>query len=155
MKSLLTTLALSTAIILPGSAMAKSVTLTTEMKSYRGPGAYLALYITDAKGIYQGSLWMAGGKSKYYKHLRGWFRATGGDTAQVSGITGPSVGAGRKLELTFDLSDALFDAGYKLHIDTSVEDGRDVANDVVIPLTSANIGKAVKGKRYIKSFTFR
>lgn len=155
MKSLLTTLALSTAIILPGSAMAKSVTLTTEMKSYRGPGAYLAFYITDAKGTYKGSLWVAGGKSKYYKNLRGWFRATGGDRAQISGITGPSVGAGRRLELSFDLSDALFDAGYKLHIDTSVEDGRDVANEVVIPLTSANSGKAVRGKRYIQSFTFR
>jgi hypothetical protein len=135
--------------------MARNVTLTTELKSYRGNGAYLVLYVTDAKGAYQGTLWMAGGKSKYYKHLPSWFRATRGDPAQVSGITGASVGAGRKLELNFDLSDALFDAGYQLHIDSSVEDGRDVANDVVVPLTSANAGKAMRGKRYVKSFTFR
>ncbi|MBL4750193.1 MAG: DUF2271 domain-containing protein [Amylibacter sp.] len=155
MKTLLTTLALTTAMILPGSAMARNVTLTTELNSYRGNGAYLVLYVTDANGAYQGTLWMAGGKSKYYKHLPGWFRATRGDMAQISGITGASVGAGRTLELNFDLSDALFDAGYELHIDSSVENGRDIANDVVVPLTSANAGKTVRGKRYIKNFTFR
>ena len=97
---------------------------------------------------------MAGGKSKYYKHLPGWFRATRGDLGQVRGITGASVGAGRKLNITLDLSDALFDAGYEVHIDSSVEDERDVANDVVVPLTRANAGKPVSGKRYISSFTF-
>ncbi|MCF6315502.1 MAG: DUF2271 domain-containing protein [Marinosulfonomonas sp.] len=155
MKTLLSALALSTAIALPGAVAAKSVTLTTEMKNYRGPGAYIVLYVTDASGAYQGSLWMAGGKSKYYKHLPGWFRATGGDLGQVSGITGASVGAGRTLTLNFDLADGLFDAGYKLHIDSSVEDGRDVANDVVVPLTSANAGKSFPGKRYISKFTFK
>ena len=67
---------------------------------------------------------MAGGKSKYYQHLSDWHRATGGNTAQVNGITGASVGAGRTLEITLDLADALFDAGYTLHIDTAVEDSR-------------------------------
>ncbi len=155
MKSILTTLALSAAIIFPNVAVAKKVTLTTVMKKYRGPGAYLVLYIKDAKGAYKGSLWMAGGKSKYYKHLRGWSRATRGDLRQVAGITGASVGSGRSLKLSFDLSDALFDAGYKLHIDSSVEDGRDVASDVVIPLISANAGKSVRGKKYISRFTFK
>ncbi len=40
---------------------------------------------------------------EYYKHLTDWFRATGGDTGQVDGITGASVGAGRSLEITLDL----------------------------------------------------
>ncbi len=47
---------------------------------------------------------------------------TGTDVAQVDGITGASAGSGRSLELTMDLSDALFDAGYTLHIDASVGD---------------------------------
>ena len=33
-------------------------------------------------------------KSKYYEHLTDWYRATGGDTAQINGITGASVGRG-------------------------------------------------------------
>lgn len=155
MKTLLSALILSTAIIIPTAVIAKPVTLSVTMNSYGGPGAYLAMYISDANNTYQGSLWMAGGKSKYYKHLPGWFRATRGDLGQVSGITGASVGSGRTLEISFDLSDALFDAGYKLHIDSSVEDGHDVANDVVLDLNSTNIGNAVRGKRYISSFTIK
>jgi hypothetical protein len=91
--------------------MARPVTLTTTLTNYGGDGAYPALYVTDAKGAYVGSLWMAGGKSKYYAHLTGRTRATRGDVGQVNGITDASVGAGRTLEITLDLEDALFDAG--------------------------------------------
>ena len=153
MKPMHTALALTTALTAPGMALATPVTFTTEMNSYGGDGAYLAFYVTDASGAYVGSLWMAGGKAKYYKHLSGWTAATGGDVAQVDGITGASVGAGRSLTMTLDLQDALFDAGYVLHVDAAVEDMSDSANDVVIPLTSANLGKPVSGQRYVASVT--
>ncbi|SOC14442.1 uncharacterized protein DUF2271 [Rhodobacter sp. JA431] len=152
MKSLSTSLALSTALV-PGLAAATPVTFTTQMNSYGGDGAYLAYYVTDASGAYMGSLWMAGGKAKYYQHLSGWYAATAGNIAQVDGITGASVGAGRNLSITLDLQDALFDNGYVLHVDSSVEDMADQPNDVVIPLTSATLGQPVSGKRYVQSVT--
>lgn len=154
MKSLFAALALTTALTFPAVAMAKPVTLTTTLKDYGGNGAYLAVYVTDKNGAYAGSLWMAGGKSKYYKHLANWFQATGGDTAQVNGITGASVGSGRTLEVTLDLQDALFDAGYTLHIDAGAEDLRDSPNDVKVPLTSAGAGTPVAGRRYVSTFTY-
>ena len=154
MKSLLAALALTTALTVPGYAMARPVTLTTTLNDYGGNGAYLALYVTDASGKYAGSLWMAGGKSKYYQHLADWYRATNGDTAQVNGITGASVGAGRTLKITLDLADALFDAGYTLHIDTAVENMRDSPNEVAVPLTSTGADQPVKGRRYVASFTY-
>ena len=154
MKSLLAALALTTALTMPQIAMAKPVTLTTTLNDYGGDGAYLALYVTDAKGAYAGSLWMAGGKSKYYEHLRDWHRATGGNAAEINGITGASVGAGGTLKITLDLADALFDAGYKLHIDAAVEDMRDSPSEVVVPLTSAGAGQPVSGRRYIRSLTY-
>lgn len=154
MKSLLATLALTTALTLPGSAMARPVTLTTTLKNYGGDGAYLALYVTDASGAYVGSLWMAGRKSKYYKHLSGWHRATGGSRAQIDGITGASVGSGRTLEITLDLADAIFDAGYSLHIDAAVEDMRDRPNEIVVPLTTQGAGTQTSGRRYIANFTY-
>ena len=92
MKTILAALALTTALTLPGIAMARPVTLTTTLKDYGGNGAYLAIYVTDPKGAYAGSLWMAGTKSKYYEHLSDWYRATGGNTAEINGITGASVG---------------------------------------------------------------
>ncbi len=154
MKSLIAALALSTALIAPGVAMARPVTLSVTMAQYGGPGAYLAVYVTDASGAYAGSLWMAGGKSKYYKHLSDWTKFTGGDLAQVDGITGASVGSGRKLELTMDLADALFDAGYTVHIDAAAEDMRDSPNEVAVPLTVAGAGTPVAGRRYIADFTY-
>jgi hypothetical protein len=72
----------------------------------------------------------------------------------IDGITGASVGAGRQLELTMDLADALFDAGYTLHIDAAVEDMRDSPNEVAVPLTAAGAGTPVSGRRYIADFTY-
>ena len=154
MRSLLAALALTTALTAPGLALARPVTLTTTLNEYGGDGAYLALYVTDAQGTYVGSLWMAGDKSKYYEHLTDWYRATGGDAAEISGITGASVGAGRELSITLDLADALFDAGYSLRIDASVEDMRDSPSEVVVPLTTAGAGQPHAGRRYVATFTY-
>lgn len=154
MKPLFAALALTTALVLPGLAFAKPVSLTVNMNSYGGRGAYLAVYVTDPAGAYAGSLWMAGGKAKYYRHLSDWARFTGSDPAQVNGITGASVGAGQSLTLDMDLADALFDAGYTLHIDAAVEDMRDSPSEVSVPLTAAGAGQAVTGGRYIADFTY-
>lgn len=154
MKPLHVALALTTALIAPGLAFARPVTVTANLSDYGGRGAYLVLYVTDPSGAYAGSLWMAGGKSKYYRHLSDWAAFTGGDPAQVDGITGASVGAGGTLDLTMDLADALFDAGYTLHVDAAVEDMRDSPNEVAIPLTSTGAGQPVPGRRYIADFTY-
>lgn len=154
MKSVLAALALTTALTVPSLAMARPVTLTTTLNNYGGNGAYLAFYVTDAKGAYAGSLWMAGGKSKYYQHLTDWYRASGGAPAQINGITGASVGAGRTLKITLDLADALFDAGYTLHVDAAVEDMRDSPNDVSVPLTTSGSGKPVRGRRYVANLSY-
>jgi hypothetical protein len=154
MKSLLAALAVTTALTLPSMAMARAVTLTTTLKNYGGDGAYLAFYVTDAQGAYVGSLWMAGGKSKYYKNLSDWHRATAGNTAEIDGITGASVGAGRTLSITLDLADAVFDAGYVLHIDAAVEDMRDSPSDVVVPLRTAEAGLPSAGRRYVADFAY-
>ncbi len=154
MKSLLAILTLTTALTLPSLAMARPVKLTTTLNKYGGDGAYLALYVTDAQGAYVGSLWMAGRKSKYYEHLSAWYRATRGNLAEINGITGASVGAGRTLEITLDLADALFDAGYTLHIDAAVEDMRDSPNEIAVPLTTNGASTPVRGRRYIASFAY-
>jgi len=145
---------LSVALLAPGLAEARPVTLTAQLSNYNGNGAYLAIYVTDANGGYQKSLWLAGSKPKYWKHLRDWARATGGSRAEVDGVTGASVGAGNTLHVTVDVADALIDAGYEIRIDSAAENMREVSGDVVVPLTSAGAGKAVGGSLYIKSFQY-
>jgi opacity protein-like surface antigen len=154
MKSLLAALTLTTALTLPAIAAAKPVTLTTTLNRYGGNGAYLAYYVTDAQGHYLGSLWMAGGRTKYYHHLSDWYRATRGNPAEINGITGASVGSGRQMQVTLDLSDALFDAGYVLHIDAAAENFRESPSDVTVNLTTAGAGTPVRGRGYVASFQY-
>lgn len=154
-KPLLTTLAAACVLAVPALAHSRQVTLTTQLKNYGGDGAYLAIYLTDAKGAYAGTLWVAGGKAKYYKHLADWNRLSAGDAKRLSGVTGASVGAGRTLKVTADLADALIDAGYEIRIDAAAEDLRDSPSEVRVPLTSAQAGKPQTGKQYIQSFSFQ
>ena len=150
-KPLLTLLASACALSLPAVAQSRPITLTAQLKNYGGDGAYLAAYLTDAKGTYVRTLWVAGGKAKYHKHLSDWSRLSAGDAKRLDGVTGASVGAGRTLKVTADLADALLDAGYEIRIDAAAEDMRDSPSEVRIPLTKANAGKPQAGKQYIQS----
>ena len=73
--------------------------------------------LTDANGAYQKTLWVAGKKAKYYKHLPGWARGGGTAAGQYDGVTGASVGSGETLTVSTDLADNLIDAGYQIRID--------------------------------------
>lgn len=148
-----TALVLGLAALVPAAGQAREVTLTTRMADYGGQGAYLAIYVTDAAGAYQGTLWLAGSKAKWWSHLSDWYAATGG--AVPDGVTGASVGAGRTLDVTVDLADALFDAGYQIRIDSAVEDMADAPADVVVPLTAAGAGQPAAGNGYVQSLTYR
>ncbi|CAH1679967.1 Tat pathway signal protein [Hyphomicrobiales bacterium] len=154
MNKIMPAIALTAAFMLPYLAQARPLKLTTTLTNYGGDGAYLAIYLTNAQGAYAGSLWMAGRKSKYYTHLSGWHRATGGNSAEINGITGASVGAGRTLQISLDLADALFDAGYTLHVDAAVEDMRDSPDEVSVPLTTAGAKTPVRGRRYVSSLAY-
>ena len=154
-QPLLTTLAAACALALPALAQARQVTFTAQLKNYGGNGAYLAMYLVDAKGAYARTLWVAGGKAKYYKHLTEWNRLSAGDAKRLHGVTGASVGAGRSLTVTAELADALIDAGYEIRIDAAAEDMRSSPAEVRVPLSTANAGKAQAGKQYIQSFSYQ
>lgn len=153
-KLLLTTLA-ACVLATPTLAHSRQVTLTAQLKNYGGDGAYLAAYLIDAKGAYAGTLWVAGGKAKYYKHLSDWNSLSRGDPKRLAGVTGASVGAGRTLKVTADLADALIDAGYEIRIDAAAEDMRDSPSDVRVPLSTGNAGKPQPGKRYVQALTIQ
>lgn len=145
--------AVAGALALPSIATARPVTLETQLTSYGGDGAYLAIYLTDRAGKLHSTLWVAAPKAKYWRHLRDWYRATGG-TAKVDGISGASVGAGKTLKVTVELADALLDAGYEIHIDTAVEKMKENPTEVVVPLTAGGADKVAAGRGYVKSFRY-
>lgn len=151
MKVLMPALAAATALV-PALAEARPVTFEAKLRSYGGNGAYVVLYVTDSASKYRGTLWMAGGKAKYYRHLSDWQRASGGSPAEIDGITGASIGSGKTLRITADIADAMIDAGYQLHVDTAVEDGMDNPSEIQVPLSTKSAGTPVAGKGYVKSF---
>lgn len=155
MKKLLATLALTTALSLPSIAQARQVNINTRISNFGGSGVYLAMYITDSAGQYRGTLWMAGSRSSYYTHLRDWMRLSHGAFGDIHGITGASLTSGQDLRLSANLADALFDAGYKLHIDVAVEDWGDGPSDLVVPLSTKDAGKTFHGRRYIGAFSYK
>ena len=152
---MMTASTIACALAVPALAHARQVTLTTQLKNYGGDGAYVAVYLTDPKGAYAGTLWVAGGKAKYYKHLADWNRLSAGDSKRLQGVTGASVGAGRTLKVTADLADALLDAGYEIRIDAAAEDMRDSPSEIRVPLSTAQAGKPQAGKQYIQAFSYQ
>jgi hypothetical protein len=145
--------AVAGALAVPTAVSARPVTLETQLTAYGGDGAYLAIYLMDRSGRLHSTLWVAGPKAKYWRHLRDWHRSTGGN-AKVDGISGASVGAGKTLRVTVEVADALLDAGYEVHIDTAVEKMKENPSEVVVPLTAAGSGKAAAGRGYVKSFRY-
>lgn len=139
---------------LPAISQAREINLTTTLQEYRGNEAYLAIYVTDAQGTYQRTLWVAGKKAKYYRHLRDWAQGGGNRPAEFDGLTGASVGSGETLEVAVELEDALIDAGYQIRIDTAVEDKRDNRGEIQVPLSSQATSVKGSGQGYIDSFGY-
>lgn len=154
MKVWIIVLSFVTAYFVSTQTYAREITLVTEMKNYGGNGAYLALYLTNSAGEYQDTLWVAGQKSKYYKHLSGWAQGSRLSASEYDGLTGASVTSGRTLKISFDLADSYIDSGFQIRVDSAVEDMRDSRNDVVVALTTEGVGKPTSGRGYIKAFTY-
>lgn len=154
MKTLLGTAALIMGLSLPTLTQAAEVTITTTLNAYSGNGAYLAFYLTDANGKYSKTLWVAGGKTKYYKHLLDWARGSGLKSTEYDGRTGASVTSGEQFTFKVNIEDALIDAGYLIRVDSAVEDQRDQRVDAELPLTRQGAGKSVAGRGYIKSISY-
>ena len=147
-------LALAGMAALPASGQAREINLSTTLKDYRGNEAYLAIYVTDAQGVYQRTLWVAGKKAKYYKHLRDWAQGGGSKPVEFDGLTGASVGSGETLEVAVELEDALIDAGYEIRIDSAVEDKRDNRGEIKLPLTQQATTVNGGAQGYVDSFSY-
>lgn len=142
----LTSIALACAVALPTLAQARPVTIETQLHAHGAGGSYLALYLTDARGAYAGTLAVAYHKAKYLKHLSDWQRLSATDGKRLAGITGASVGAGRTLKISLELADTLIDAGYELRLDAAEEDLGDTPSAVRIPLTRSGAGQNHAGR---------
>jgi hypothetical protein len=154
LKTWLPATVLAGLVTVPAVAQAREVTIDTQLSQYRGDGAYLSIYLTDARGVYQQTLCVAGKKSKYYKHLSDWARGSNRSRAEYDGLTGASITRGETLQISVNLDDTLIDSGYQIRVDAAVEDMGDQPAAVIAPLTTAGAGKSISGQGYIRSLTY-
>lgn len=136
------------ALLLPSGALARQVTVTTQMATFNGPRAYVVVYLTDPKGVVYDTLSVGGRKAKYYNHLRGWARGAKSSRTPISAVTGASVGSGQTLKATVEIADALLAAGYQIRVDASVEDHGDHPKAAVLTLGSQS---STKGRGIVRS----
>jgi hypothetical protein len=153
MKKLTAILLLATAFSVPGLAYAKDASLAIQMTGFQGPPAYLAVYLAKPDGTYDSTLWVAGGRTEYYRHLRGWIRGVSNTNERIDAVTGASVGSGRTMQVGITIADALIDAGYTIHVDSAVEHGAEYRDDAVLPVDMANSGQVVSGSGYVAAMS--
>jgi len=154
MKTAVVSLAVAGTLAGPALAEARELNLSTTLAEYSGNKAYLAIYLTDAQGQYQRTLWVAGRKAKYYKHLGDWARGSGLRAAEFDGLSGASVGSGDTLKVSVEVADSLIDAGYQIRIDSAVEDKRSNRAELNVPLTVEGAGKDNAGSGYVSAFRY-
>jgi hypothetical protein len=150
MKTLTTLLLAATSIGAPAAVYAKDATITVAMQRYAGPASYVAIYVTDAAGKYQSTLYVAGSQMRYFRHLREWYRDVS-NVGSIDGVTGASVGSGQTLKVDVRIADALIDNGYEVHVDDAVENGSEYSRDLILPLKSNSAGLSAKGAGYVRS----
>jgi len=152
MKKLFAALIIGTALVAPEMAFARPVKITVEMKNFRGPKAYAGVYLVKPDGSFHSDLAVAGKERKYQAHLRGWYRGVR-RSGRVDGVTGASVGRGRSFSVTADIADALINAGYKVQVDTAVEDSGEHRAEAIVGLDASK--RTVRGRGFVKSLSVK
>ncbi|MGR3572535.1 DUF2271 domain-containing protein [Brevirhabdus sp.] len=145
--------ALVAALVGAGPLSAKTLDVKVDMANFPGPPAYAAAYITDANDQYVATLYVAGRKGEYQADLRSWYRLIRRSGRGIDGTTGASVGRGGQFSTSVNVPDSMLNAGYKLHVETGVEDYGIVPDDVVVPLDDASNGAPVAGRRNVATAT--
>jgi hypothetical protein len=135
-------------------ADAARLRLRATMERYSGNPAFLAVYVTDAKGHFVATVQIFGDKVQYYPHLSHWMRAVGPQSVPLDGITGASVGSGRGLDVTVEVADALIDAGLQLRVDAAAENIADDPAEIILPLEQSAAGRDATGRGLIARFHF-
>lgn len=155
MKTLTIIGAITALLTITNITQARPITITADMSRFSGPPAYIAIYLTDPKGRLKQSLYVGGHKSKYRRSLRGWARGVARSGGRVDGISGASVGSGKRIKFKANIADELIKAGYQIHIDTAVEDHGTHVSDAVTKLDLNKPSVANRGKGYVRELTIQ
>ncbi|MDB5528443.1 MAG: Tat pathway signal protein [Devosia sp.] len=150
MNKTLGAMALLATLSFAPAAAAKEVTAQIQMVNYDGHEAYLAVYLVNAEGRYETTLWVSGKDPKYHSYLPRWWRYLSRAPQELDAITGASAGGGDRVALKLDLKDEWFNADYAIRVESAVEAGAAHEEDVLFDLKDTNNGERIDGTGYVR-----
>jgi hypothetical protein len=145
----------ATALALAPSAAAKEAIVLVQLSEYPGPEAYFSLYLVSPQGKYDRTLWVSGPEKIWWPDSKRWFGYFSRQAESVDGLTGASTPSGGRAVMRVDLDPAWVDAGYKLRVETSVENADNHQLDVEVDLSTANQRLKVPGTGYVRYLRYK
>jgi len=139
------------AVSLTNPALAGNLMISVDMKSYHGQQAYLAAYIVGPDDEYVATVYVAGTRMNYLRHMSRWFRLVQRSGRGIDGASGASIGSRRSITTQIGIPDQMLNAGYTLRVESSVENQNYFPNDASVALDDAHDGKPVAGTGYVQS----
>lgn len=151
-KSLAISALLATGMVLaPLTVQAKTVPILVQFDNYSGENAYFVAYLVDKDGRYQKTLWLSGNEEKYFPDLPRWWKYLSRKPQELDAITGASTASGDRNIIKIEIEEEFIDTGYKLRIETAVEDKNHFPKDVEVALSAENAKKKIAGTGYIRT----
>lgn len=150
-----TLLAGVSALTLATTAMADEAVVLVQMNEYSGPEAYFHLYLVNPEGKFDHTLWVSGPDKIWWPDSKRWFGYTSAAVENLDAITGASTPSGARAVMRVEIDPALIDTGYKLRVETSVENADNVQQDAEVDLTAANQRVKTPGTGYVRYIRYK
>jgi len=142
-------------LVLSTQAQAEEAVVLVQLNEYNGPEAYFHLYLVNPKGKFDRTLWVSGPDKIWWPDSKRWFGYHSRARENVDAITGASTAASARSVMRVEIDPKWVDAGYKLRVETSVENADNVHVDAEVDLTKDNQRKKVPGAGYVRYLRYR
>lgn len=134
---------------------ADEAVVLVQLNEYNGPEAYFHLYLVNPEGKFDRTLWVSGPDKIWWPDSKRWFGYHSRARENVDGITGASTAGGARSVMRVDIDPNWVDAGYKLRVETSVENADNIQADAEIDLTQANQREKNPGTGYVRYIRYK
>ncbi len=121
-----------------------------QLSNYGGLGAYVIASLISPDESYVETLSVSGDEIDWYEDLPKWWEFQKETIEDIDGITGASIKSGDRRVVTFQLDPILMNKGYKLRLESAVEDKPYYEKDIELHLTDSIFGKNIEGQGYIR-----
>ncbi len=142
-------------LVLSAPAQAEEAVVLVQLNEYNGPEAYFHLYLVNPEGKFDRTLWVSGPEKIWWPDSKRWFGYHSRARENVDAITGASTAGGARSVMRVNIDQDFVDAGYKLRVETSVENADNVQSDVEIDLTASNQRKKFPGSGYVRYIRYK